>query len=264
MTEASLQTDQATYLRKQADAPTAFMRSVPSFQEDGYDFETGRTFNTRLSLEFGRWDDANDDGDADVATLHALHDSAVAAFGDLVDTLHSVAEDDDPSLNAGGRLKIAARIVEPKLNALAERASVEVDRVAGEIERELAAMDEAARTRDAADAMLHDGIRRHWLAMDAAARAAQCQFADRLDDDSLRALATGPAYLSGLTDKQQARLRTELAGRVAPERMQRVNRLRRGLALVAQATSALDAKANKFLDFTKARALIEREAARNA
>lgn len=263
MADVSIQAAQEAHARQKVDAPTAFMRHVPDFQRDGYDFATGRTFNTRLAFEFGKWDDPNEDGDADVAALQALHESAVAAFGDLMDTLHSVAEDDDPSLNAGGRLKIAARIVEPKLNGLAERAAAEVERVAAEIEREVSAVEHATRVRDAADAVLHDGIRRHWQGLDAGARAAQVVMVDQLDTATLQALATGPAYLSGLTDTQQGRLRTELARRVAPERVARVNRLRHGLALVAQATSALDAKANKFIDFNQARALLEREAARS-
>ena len=247
------------------NAPTAFLKNVPGA---GGKFDTinldGRiTMPTLWEAEFGKWEDVPGlEDDDDLAILKGLHTIAQERVVDMVQTFASVAADDDPSLNADGRLKIAAKVVEPKLTHLAGLAEREMGRVNESIKREQAEIEKASKTADPIDIALHDSIRRHWEGLDDKTRGKRLIEPSKLDMQTLQALATGPAYLGGLSEPQQDRLRTELAQRVAPDRVKRVQALQMGKALSQQALAALDRKAHGWLDFKKARALIEREAKR--
>lgn len=248
----------------------AFLKAPASFDEDGFNLSAGRTEigDARLRVLFGAWDDADaTDGDEDMAALKAIHQQARDGYLQIVEVLHQVANDDDATLDGDGRLKIAARAIEPRLTALSQVADREVAKATEAIARERAEIQKAARVIDPVDLSTHGEIRQHWQRMkDDAAREARTQpsVLANLDLATLQALATGPEYLSGLSKEAQARVRAELGERVSPARAARVRALEDGIGRVANALAALDRKANKFLDFPKARALRERERARDA
>lgn len=255
--------------RDLAEGRYQFLRHEPDFTKDGFDLATGRIAETKLRFEFGVWKETEGlEGDEDLGSLRSLHEMARKELSDMIDTFVSVRDDDDPTLNPAGRLKIAARTIEPKLERLAATAEREFTRINAEIEREEGEIARAMKVADAADAVMHDGIRRHWSGLDAVKRAASLNEHSiaQLDTVTLQALAAPgvPHYLAGLTAEQQARARAELGRRLAPDRTRRVTALRDGKAVALQALSALDRKANRLLDFNRARQLIELEAQRAA
>ena len=134
---AGFRAAQAQALAREND-PAGFMAESPSFERHGFDIDTGNTFETWARVRFGAWQDSDLDGkDADLAILRGIHDRAVGHWRGLPDTLRSVRDDDDPTLNADGRLRTAARILEPKLKALEDLRDRELPRIAAEAEREV-------------------------------------------------------------------------------------------------------------------------------
>ena len=84
------------------------------------------------------------------------------------------------------------------------------------------------------------------------------------DTETLRALATMPAYLSGLTQDQQRKARDRAAVLVAPERVAKIAALRNGQILAENAVREYGKRVRGLIDFKKAEALNEREAQRKA
>ncbi len=274
MAEPTLAQQQTQYLAAKAADRTGFLKAMPT-TGDGFDLTLGRAAPETLRTAFGAWIDeesvhgeridlAGFEDDRDLTALQGLHSLAVKGFIDMVDTLAQVRDDDDPTLNADGRLKVAARIIEPKLNSLAAMTEREIATVDKRIDVERTELDRTLSATDPSTAPMLDSIRRHWEAKDDAWRSKQAGAPDRLDDATLQALATGPAYLTGLSDQQQARVREEWASRRAPDTLRRIAALERGRTAALRAITTLSKKADKFLDFKKARALIEQEAQRNA
>lgn len=274
MAEPTLAQQQAEYLAQKAADRTGFLRALPS-TGDGFDMVLGRPAPAALQNTFGPWIDEDSiqgprldltglDDDRDLASLQGLHSLAVKGFLDMVETFAQVRDDDDPTLNVDGRLKVAARIIEPRLNSLATLAERELATVDKRLDAERSDLDKAMGATDPSIAPMLDSIRRHWEGKGDAWRSKQTAAPASLDDATLHALATGPAYLTGLSDEQQARVREEWGNRRAPDTLRRIAALERGRAAALHALSALDKKANKFLDFKRARALIEQEAQRNA
>ncbi|MBF6022862.1 hypothetical protein [Lysobacter niastensis] len=270
MADAQLVQAQEQYLRDKAASPTGFLRHVPTFR-DGYDMATGKVFETLLKAEFGEWEDAKGlEGDDDLTVLRSLHTMAHERFGDMVNTFSQVAADDDPSLNADGRLKIAVRIIEPKLAKLAELAEREFARVDEAIKHDEAEIAKAVRVADPIDIAVHSDIRAHIRSLSGSKAAMAAHIAINSGDlQTLQAIASAPAYMTGLVvdgEPHSAYLAVQraLQERMAPNHTRRVDALRLGKARALQALSALDRKANKFLDFKRARQLIEREVKRGA
>lgn len=264
MAEPTLALQQAQYLHDRDTDRLGFLRNRPSWDRDGIDLDTGR-ISMRVDMEFGKWEEPEElADDEDLRAVRALHQRARERFGEILETIKQVSSDDDPSLNAAGRLKIAAKVIEPKLLHLADVAKREVARVDEAIASEHEQIDRAMKPGDPSDIAVQGDIRRHWQTMSAEARTSRAILTKDMDTTTLQALATGPAYLSGLSDTLQARIRAELARRVAPERVKRAEALTVGKARAIQALTALDRRANRLIDFRKARALIEREAKRNA
>jgi hypothetical protein len=274
-TPAAMAQAQAAYAKQQEANTADFLSAEPDLSRDGFDL-TGRLAESSLHRQFGEWQEPEGlEADEDMAVLRGLHDTALQRFKDMVGTIIAVRDDDDPSLNKEGRLKIAAKVIEPKLGELAQTVQREFTRVAEAIEQEEEQILQTVRKADALDISTFDGIRSYWRS-DAAEKQrrmlmlpeslegdAKC-VVQSLDTQTLQALALAPAYMSGLTDRQHDAVRTALAVRMAPERIKRVRALRIGMAVTTQALQTLDRKAHKFVDFKRARALIEREAKRNA
>lgn len=274
MAEPTLAQQQAQYLAAKAADRTGFLKAMPT-TGDGFDLTLGRAAPETLQNTFGPWIDEDSiqgprldltglDDDRDLASLQGLHSLAVKGFLDMVETFAQVRDDDDPTLNVDGRLKVAARIIEPRLNSLATLAERELATVDKRLDAERSDLDKAMGATDPSIAPMLDSIRRHWEGKGDAWRSKQAGAPDRLDDATLQALATGPAYLTGLSDQQQARVREEWASRRAPDTLRRIAALERGRTAALRAITTLSKKADKFLDFKKARALIEQEAQRNA
>lgn len=257
-----------TPIQSREERRTDFLRRVPSFADDGFDLTTGNV-SMRLEFELGRWQERDEEphpeGDQDLDALRIVHEQTHGTLRDVLGMLKQVADDDDPTLNAAGRLKIAAKLIEPKLHALQEMAEREVDRVAAALQHEADAITQAAKHVEPGDAPLLGDIRRHFQGLKPERRAAMVTMAIHQGDrQTLQALATAPAYLSDLSSDMHGRVVEAYRALVAPERAKRVARLRTGLVRTAKALSALERKTTSLIDFTKARQLIEREAARNA
>jgi hypothetical protein len=244
-----------------------FLSAKPSFG-DGFDPGSGKFMEPVIRVQFGDWQDIGEpDGDADLAALKSVRDQAEKQHRGMFETIVAVANDDDPSLNADGRLKVAAKILEPKLRVLAEVAEREFARANAAIEQEQAKVARAVRVADPLDIAVHSDIRAHLQRLDPSARTAVVTMAVHDGDvRTLQAIATAPAYLSGLKEDGAGQLyqraQEALATRMAPNETRRISRLRQGLAMSAQAVSVLDRTAKKLIDFNKARTLIEREAKR--
>lgn len=264
----------AQYLERPEGAPdpldakahqerAAFLREEPDLRSAGFNLRTGMLSQTFPVTAFGRWEQPEGlDDDTDLAVLRNLHERAVGEWREMAQTVVDVYADPDPSLNEAGRLKIAARVVKPKLDQLAEVAAEQLAKVDQAVQAEEAAIAAALRPTDPAAAALHADIRAHWKAAKTEGERNQLILGilqGSIDDDTLAALASAPAYLSGMTADLHAKARTLLAQRRAPDRVRRVEALRLGKARALQALSALDSTANRLIDFRKAAALAEKE-----
>jgi len=227
-----------------------FLKLVPNYVQDGFDL-AGKVYEDRLHLAFGRWDVEVGDDD-DLRALESLHRRSIDEYRALAGTLQSVYSDPDPTLNSAGRLKIAGSTIEPRIQALATVAERELARADERIEAEEKAIAAVYKATDSTQAVLHGEIRRH-VADKGLNRLALAR--GELDDATLQAIASGPAYLSGLDADTYQRVRQLLAERAAPERVQKINRLRQGKQRAVRALDALDRKSRMFVDFDKARAL---------
>jgi|GEM_PF-3499852 hypothetical protein len=264
----------AQYLERPEGAPdpldakahqerAAFLREDPDLQSAGFNLRTGMLSQTFPVIAFGRWEQPEGlDDDTDLAVLRNLHERAVSEWREMAQTLVTIYADPDPSLNEAGRLKIAARVIKPRLDQLAEVAAEQLAKVDQAVQAEEAAIAAALRPTDPAAAALHADIRAHWKAAKTGGERNQLILGilqGSIDDDTLAALATAPAYLSGMTADLHAKARALLAQRRAPDRVRRVEALRLGKARALQALSALDSTANRLIDFRKAAALAEKE-----
>lgn len=264
----------AQYLERPEGAPdpldakahqerAAFLREDPDLQSAGFNLRTGMLSQTFPVTAFGRWEQPEGlDDDIDLAVLRNLHARAVGEWREMAQTVTAVYADPDPSLNEAGRLKTAARVIKPRLDQLAEVAAEQLAKVDQAVQAEEAAIAAALRPTDPAAAALHADIRAHWKAAKTEGERHQLILGilqGSLDDDTLAAIASAPAYLSGMTADLHAKARTLLAQRRAPDRVRRVEALRLGKARALQALSALDSTANRLIDFRKAAALAEKE-----
>lgn len=241
----------------------AFLREDPDLQSAGFNLRTGMLSQTFPVTAFGRWEQPEGlDDDTDLAVLRNLHERAVGEWREMAQTVVDVYADPDPSLNEAGRLKIAARVIKPRLDQLAEVAAEQLAKVDQAVQAEEAAIAAALRPTDPAAAALHADIRAHWKSAKTEGERNQLILGilqGSIDDDTLAAIASAPAYLSGMTADLHAKARTLLAQRRAPDRVRRVEALRLGKARALQALSALDRTANRLIDFRKAAALAEKE-----
>lgn len=268
MTEQTLAEQQRAYLAQKDAHPLAFLTTRPS-TNDGFDLQSRKPVELFISEQFGDWQEIDaPEGDVDLATLRTVRDQAEAQFRGMYDTILAVADDDDPSLNREGRLKVAAKIIEPKLQVLADVAEREFARANSAIEHETTKLAQAVRAADPLDIAVHSDIRAHLARMEPSKRTAKLTMAIHDGDQrTLQAIVTAPAYLSGLDEDGPARLyqraQERLAELMAPTQTRRIKALRHGLAMSAQALQALDRTANRLIDFKRAHALIEREVKRS-
>ncbi|WP_296280278.1 hypothetical protein [Pseudoxanthomonas sp.] len=229
---------------------------------------------TVLRLEFGEWETPQGmEGDDDLSILHSIHHKARQGFDEMLETIDQIAKDDDPSLNHDGRLKIAAKIIEPKMTSIAKLAERELGKVDAKVEGLEAEIGKALRTADPVDVAVHADIRAHLRTLDMGHRTAALREAiERGDITTLQAVATAPPYLSGFELKGGQDGATRLFNdaveaarqRLAPDHHKRVQALRQGKARTLQALSTFHKKATGLIDFNRARALQEHEAARRA
>lgn len=229
---------------------------------------------TVLRLEFGEWETPQGmEADDDLKILHGIHHMARKSYDEVLETIDQVAGDDDPSLNHDGRLKLAARIIEPKLGSLAKLAERELGKVDAKVESLEADIGKALRTAEPVDVAVHADIRAHLRSLDMAKRTAALREAvEKGDITTLQAVTTAPPYLSGFELKGGQDGATRLFNdameaakqRLAPEQHKRAQALRQGKARTLQALSAFHKRANGLIDFNRARQLTELEAARRA
>lgn len=270
----------AEYLERPDSAPAvddakghqeraAFLREVPGLQGVGFNLRTGMVSQTFPLVAFGEWEQPEGmDADEDLAVLHSLHTRAIGEWRGMAQALQAIADDDDPALNDASRLKTAARVIKPKLDALADVAQAELGKVDASIVQEEAAVAAMLKPADPAVAALHQDIRAHWKGAYDATRAKGAGAPQSLvlgilqgtvDDDTLVAIATAPPYMAGMSDDLHGKARALLAKRLAPDRVKRINALRTGKARALQALSALDRTASRLIDFKKAAALTAKE-----
>lgn len=257
---------------------TEFLSGAPDAAKDGFDLG-GRTQSAAVNRYYGKWDieAGNDD---DLKVLATLHSGALDTVQEVFAAINAVAVDEDPSLNSAGRLKIAAQVIEPKIARMNQSVSAHLGRIDEVIAAEEGEVRKATRVVDPVDLASMDSIRSYWRSPEAEKarnlltlptdltgsdeQAYRSTAANKLDTATLQALTLVPHYVSGLTERQHDYLQAVLEERVAPDRVKRVAALRKGKALVIQATTATESRANKFINFRKARELLEIEAKRQA
>lgn len=246
-----------------------FLREQAEIESVGFDLRSGSLSPLRERLLFGEWEQPEElEADADLGVLRSLHARAAAEWRGMAQALQTIADDDDPALNDASRLKTAARVIKPKLDALAEVAQAELGKVDASIAQEEAAVAAVLKPADPAVAALHSDIRAHWKGECEAAKAkgdgvpqalALGILQGTVDDDTLVAIATAPPYMTGMSETLHSKARALLAKRLAPDRVRRIDALRMGKARALQALSALDRTANRLIDFKKAAALTAKE-----
>lgn len=239
--------------------PVSFLKQLPDRVADGFDTD-GQVYDDRIRFAFGQWDIEAADADEDLGVMRSLHSRAIDEFKGMAQTIASAKADED--LTPTGRLKMVARLVEGRIDSLASTAERELARVDERIAREEAALMTTAKVTDPAQAVLHDSIRRHiaehGLQPGSVKEGGYQTALQGADTETLLAIASAPAYLSGLDAKTYEKVRRELAERLAPERVQKIATLRTGKHRALQALSALHTKAHRFVDFKRARELAER------
>lgn len=256
----SIVTDRLSFLNSQAPVRATSASPVPALNLDE------GAFSSRVSmLEFGVWEQPEGmDSDTDLQVLQTIHTKAQDHLRDILGAIKQVRDDDDPSLNEAGRLKVLAKVVEPKLSAFAGQVETEFRRVDEAIEHERAEVFKEIRPTDANDIAIQADIRQHVARLTDDKRNAMVNpiSVRSLDMATLQALALAPAYLSKLLPSQHERVVQALAEKTSPGRMARINALRDGRDRAFKAITTLDKYANQLIDFKKARALAEREAKR--
>lgn len=272
---------------KHAKDRTAFMAHVPDAATDGIGLD-GSEAPHKLGLTFGRWidqpqlqegpgaalDDAETgyrydltglDADDDLGALKSLHGLALSTYREIVGALRQVRDDPDPSLNHDGRLKIAARVMQPKLDRIAEVAERELARTEQAVEVEMDAIAAECKAATPEQLPVHSDVRAHFKGLKDSERQRELSLAIASGDrTTLQALTAGPAYLGGLTPSQHGQAQEALAWLVAPDRVRRVNALRAGQGVAAGAVARLQKQSAKFLNFDRARELLAHEARRQA
>lgn len=262
---------QADYLERKAADPTAFLTRRPDFTRDGFDLDTGKVAETSIRMHFGEWQPSElDDQDGDIAILRAIHTRAQTRWRDMIETLQAVRSDDDPSLNADGRLKVAARMLAPKVAEIEGLHQRETERIRGEVEREDAEIAKAMKQADPSDLALHADIRKRVHDMGDKRDLFVRKAIERGDLLSLQAVATAPAWMSGLDMGDDGAVeayhlaREAVARAMAPDRYARATALRNGLLLADRGVKEYTRRARALINFPRANALIEREAQRQA
>ena len=239
-----------------------FLKQPLSPGEHG--FGGGQYIEPVMRSYFGTMPEAPElEGDEDYRALVSLHALAEKTWRGVITTIEQVRTDDDPSLNRDARLKIVGQVVEPKVEAVAQTASRELARVKAAVEGIQAKVEQAVRVADPIDVAVHADIRSHFKALEPNMRMAAAHTAiNEGDTRTLQALATAPAYLCGLAHptglQLHAQIKAVVAERMAPDLVRREKRLQEGLAIAAQALSALDTRVNRTIDMHKARQLRER------
>lgn len=257
-------------------AERGFLLRMPDFSRDGFDIDTGRVSMSGVRASFGVWAgdelrglpnlDEGAEGDEDLQALKTVHTQSIETFAQMADTLRQLGTDRSEGMDNDARLRTAARVLEPKLARLRWTAEREIARAEVAIASEQGEIERATRAADAGEAVTHGEIRAHWKAMPDSERTGHLLAPKlaQLDADTLRALASAPAYMTGLTEQQHAKVREEAARRVAPAKLARLQRLRAGRALASTAIETLERRALRLVDFNRARQLEEAEAAARA
>ncbi|QQP97938.1 hypothetical protein [Lysobacter enzymogenes] len=250
--------DRLSFLRS-----TAPVRATRDSTLVPLNLEEGAVAPHAQMLEFGEWEDPEGmAADADVTVMRDIHGKALAYMTVILGTIKQVRDDDDPSLNDAGRLKVLAKVVEPKLESFAVEVGKEFKRIDESIAQERAAIVQEVRPTDPYDIAMQAEIRSHFAALPDNKRNAEMTkvlLGQDLDTATLQALALAPAYLSNLLPSQHERAHAALAKRLAPERVKRIEALQASKQRAGKALGALDKYANQLIDFKKARGLIERE-----
>ena len=241
-----------------------FLRADPVLIRDGFDLSSGAVSNTWRRLNVGEFETPDDMADdPDLGVLRNLHKRAGDEHRALAETLAAVYADDDPALNTAGRVKLAARLVTPKLEELAAVATRELDQVDARIGQEEAELAKSLKPTDPATGALHSDIRGYWLAESQKPSTTRSLISPiitgEIDDDTLFAVATAPAYMSGISPRLHEQARELLAQRLAPDRARRITALKVGKQRAVMALSALDGVVKRLVDFKRAEELSAKE-----
>lgn len=218
----------------------------------GFDLRTGNYSSIWQRINMGTFPEGGE-GDEDVGVLRNLHERAGRTHREMAEAIVGLYADGD--LDNDTRLLLAGKVVAPKLAALAESAERELGKVDERIAKEEAELSAALVPTNAALAVMHEGIRAH--VREHGVNLTQLH-RDELDDDTLAAVATAPAYLSGMSPDTHKLAREQYAKRVARDRVERIARLKSGKHVALQALQALDTTARHLIDFEKAGQLDEK------
>lgn len=274
MTEPSLATLQAAHIDARSRAPYGFLSEPLSAATHGYEPDPhggpeGRFSELGERLRFGEWADEEDmEADEDYRAMKTIHEAARKTWRGIVGTIEQVQADKDPTLNNDGKLKILGKVVQPKLEALAQTAERELARVDASLDQVAGEITKAQRVVDPVDLAVHADIRRYWKdhADSPDVRQAKAHLlvdgklgdtGQGVDTQTLQALVNAPAYLSGLTTVQHNRAKALLAKRMTPDLVKRGEALVRARSTAAKAVQTLEGLVNRTINLTRAKQLQE-------
>lgn len=160
----------------------------------------------------------------------------------------------DESLLPAARLKSSASFAKQRLSAALTRVAMARNGVTSELGAVRARLNDHLRQPSSPGEASRDSeIRRHFHACNSSQRIKLLAQA-RINDDvvTLRAIASAPAYLSGVDDTDHDRARHEFLSRVAPEDMRLEGEYSSALHHLEKSHHGLQEHVNRLIDFQRA------------
>lgn len=187
----------------------------------------------------------------DVQQAHSFTVRTWTAIYGLIETAQR-----DPSQTEAAKLKSIASEARRAADKARNNALAAIEHAHGAVKAIEQDLRAAARPPNPVDAGLDAEVRAYLRglpptdAFDQVMRAA-----DSYTEEStslLRAAASGPSFLSGLTDDMQRQCRDRLLARIKPEQVQTLGRYRKGIETANKAVKALETHVADFVDFETA------------
>lgn len=198
-------------------------------------------------------DDAKDAPPA-LRDLQQAHSLTVRTWTAIYGLIESAGR--DPSQSEAAKLKSIAAEARKAADKAKNNALAAIEHAHGAmkvIEQDLRA---ASRPPTPTDAGIDAEVRAYLRGLKPADAFAQVmKAADSYSEEStalLRAAASGPAFLSGLTDDMQRQCRDRFLARIKPEQVEALGRYRKGIDTANKAIKALDSHVADFVDFETA------------
>lgn len=198
-------------------------------------------------------DDAKDAPPA-LRDVQQAHSYAVRTWTAIYGLIESASR--DPSQSEAAKLKSIAAEARKAADKAKNNALAAIDHASNAVKMIEQDLRAASRPPTPVDAGIDAEVRAYLRGLKPADAFAQVmRAADSYTDEStalLRAAASGPAFLSGLSDDMQRQCRDRFLARIKPEQVEALGRYRKGIETANKAIKALDTHVADFVDFETA------------